>query len=144
MKKHALDTEYYRKDNASLSAGSSPYCYNKETLGFRLDALEEIVLFRDGLPSATTPIDDFFGYGWALFKTLMNVQNNTHLHSDDWQRTIYVDTLGVGTTDFDLPEKTKKRLISSGAAAVIAYFDWYDKTRGRTLPNNHPRFRLKD
>ena len=142
--RHALDTRYYRKDNDCLDPGCSPYCYNKETLGFRLDTKEEIALFRDGVQPQAEAIDHFFDYSSALLRALMNVQNSVHLHSDDWQRTIYVDTLGVGTTDFELSDAKKKKLIRSGADAVIAYFDWYDKTRGKTLPNNHPRFRLKD
>ena len=143
LKRHGLNTDYYQRDNARVSEMNNPYCYNKETLGFRLDTKEEIALFRDGTQPQAEKIEHFFDYGWALFQALMNVQNNAHLHSDDWQRTIYVDTLGVGTTDFELSDTKKKRLIRSGAAAVINYFDWYDNTRGKTLPNNHPRFRLK-
>jgi len=144
LKQHGLNTDYYQRDNARTASKSSPYCYNKETLGFRLDTKEEIALFRDGVQPQARKIEHFFDYGWALFQALMNVQNSAHLHSDDWQRTIYVDTLGVGTTDFELSDTKKKKLIRSGADAVINYFDWYDKTRGKTLPNNHPRFKLKN
>ena len=143
LKRHAVATEYYARDNRKLAKDSCPYCYNKETLGFRLDSKEEIALFLDERPLAAEEIDDFFGYASALLRTIMNVQNNAHLHSDDWQRTIYVDTLGVGTTDFELSDTRKRQLIRSGADAVNTYFDWYDKTRGKDLPNNHPRFRLK-
>ena len=144
LKKHSVCPDYYQRDNAKLPKTSNRYCYNKETLGFRLDTNEEIALFRDGEPPQAEKIDHFFDYGWALLKSVMNVQNNSHLHSDDWQRTIYVDTLGIGATDFDLPDAKKKRLIRAGADAVINYFAWYDKTRGKSLPNNHPRFVLKD
>ena len=144
LAKHAVATEYYARDNARLRKSDCPFCYNKETLGFRLDSKEEIALFRDRLPPAAEKIDDFFGYASALLRTLMNVQNNAHLHSDDWQRTIYIDTLGIGTTDFELPDTKKRKLIRSGANAVIEYFDWYDSTRGKKLPNNHPRFKLRN
>ena len=143
LKRHAVVTDYYARDNKSLAKSTCPYCYNKETLGFRLDSKEEIALFRDKQPPAAEKIDDFFGYASALLRTLMNVQNNAHLHSDDWQRTIYIDSLGIGATDFDLPDKTKRKLIRSGADAVINYFDWYDNAKGRKRPQNHPRFVLR-
>lgn len=138
---HARSTAYYRKDNRDRPAGSCRYVYNKETLGFRLDTREEIALFRDGTAPALERIDDFFDYGSALFRAVMNVQNNVHLHSDDWQRTIYIDTLGIGTTDFSLSRSAKRRLIRSGAAGVRAYFDWYDGAAVGELPCNHPDHR---
>ena len=39
-----------------------------------------------------------------LIDTILNAQQNTHLHSDDWARTVYIDTLGVNTTDFNLKD----------------------------------------
>lgn len=138
---HSRTTSYYREDNRSRPDGSCRYVYNKETLGFRLDSRDEIALFRDGALPTVRRIDDFFDYGWALFQTVLNAQNNSHLHSDDWQRTIYIDTLGIGSTDFKLSDASKKRLIASGAAGVRAYFDWYDNAGAAELPCNHPRFR---
>ena len=61
---------------------------------------------------------------------------DTHLHSDDWQRTIYIDTLGVGTTDFDLPDDKKKELEDSGRKGALDYFDWYDSAESN--PVNQP------
>lgn len=139
-KQHSLTTDYYRKDNRTKPPTSSKYVYNKETLGFRLDRKEEIATFRDNAEPPVTNVDDFFDYGWALFKALRNAQENAHLHSDDWQRTVYVDTLGVDTTDFGVSVAQKQKLIGSGANGVKNYFEWYDNARGTTLPNNHPRF----
>ena len=79
---------------------------------------------------------DFFDYIKALIGTIMDGQLNTHLHSDDWQRTIYIDTLGVGTTDFDLSDATKNKLEKSGQAGANYYFDWYDKKGSN--PANRP------
>lgn len=56
-------------------------------------------------------------------------QENMHLHSDDWHRTIYIDTLGVATTDFDLPESMQKKLEESGSQGARAYFKWFDKKK---------------
>jgi len=78
-------------------------------------------------------IDDFFDYTWALIHTVLEAQQNAHLHSDDWSRTVYIDTLGVSTTDFDLPDSKKKALVQSGRKGTLAYFEWYDNAD--SIPN---------
>jgi NTE family protein len=129
-------TEYYQKINERLQASKlkkrslSPineYIYNKETLGFRLDAQEEIDFYLD--PNAqpkTKEIKSFFTYTKALITALVDFQNNVHLHSDDWQRTVYIDTLGVGATDFDISNTMKKNLVESGTTYTEAYLEWYN------------------
>jgi len=82
--------------------------YNKETLGFRLDSKQEISVFRDHAESVHNQIKDIFDYTWALVSTMIEAQQSSHLHSDDWQRTVYINGLGVQTTDFTLSDKTKK------------------------------------
>jgi NTE family protein len=57
----------------------------------------------------------------------MDAQDSSHLHSDDWQRTIYIDTLGVKTTEFDLSDQRKMDLVESGRNGVRIFFDWFDK-----------------
>ncbi len=70
----------------------------------------------------------------------MESQGNTHLHSDDWHRTIYIDTLGVSTVQFDLSDVKKKELEDSGKAGAEQYFDWFDNwaVRGKDKPFNLP------
>ena len=81
-------------------------------------------------------IDSFIDYAKALMSTIMDSQGNTHLHGDDWQRTIYIDTLGVGTTDFDLPNKKKKELEDSGAKGAREYLKWFNSLKSK--PVNRP------
>jgi len=126
---HGVLTEYYQKHNAGLKRKKldiSPYIYNKETLGFRLDSEREIATFRDQAEPVAEPIDDFFDYTRNLLKTLMDAQANYHLHSDDWQRTIYIDTLGVKTTEFKITDAKKKALVASGCSGTETYFKWHD------------------
>lgn len=128
----ARPTKYYQEHNQQLldeGRNVSAYIYNKETLGFRLDSAEEIAVFRDHSEPPVYKINDFFTYIRALIETVTGAQQNIHLHSDDWQRTIYIDTLGVKTTDFDIDDDTKHSLVASGRRGVRAYFSWYDKTR---------------
>ena len=130
VKKSGRRTIYYNDHNKDLAASGrhiSKYVYNRETLGFRLDSEKEIAVFRDQAEPEHQRVDDFFSYAWALVETIMEFQQSIHLHSDDWQRTIYIDTLGVKTTDFDLSDEIKNNLVESGRSGVKAYFDWFDK-----------------
>jgi len=52
-----------------------------------------------------------------------------HLHSDDWKRTIYIDTKEVSTFDFDISKENKLKLIESGKKCTEKYFIWYDKLK---------------
>ena len=131
--------EYYQTHNGALEAqGKSvnPYVYNVETLGFRLDSAKEIAVFRDQAEPEHQKIEDFFSYLSALVRTVMETQSSQHLHSDDWQRTIYIDTLGVGTTDFDLSDERKVALAGSGTMHTEEYFAWYDDPKN--TPANRP------
>ena len=65
-------------------------------------------------------------YSWALINTVLNAQQNIHLHSDDWARTVYIDTLGVNTTDFYLEDEKKQDLVESGRSGTQEYFNWFD------------------
>lgn len=137
--KMAVKRPHYEKENRPFlkkHPSSSPYVYNKETLGFRLDTKQEIGVFRYGAEPQHEKIDDFFDYIKALVTTILESQGNRHLHGDDWQRTIYIDTLGVGTTDFDLPNAMKKKLEDSGRKGAEKYFKWFDSRKSK--PFNRP------
>ena len=95
-------------------------------------------MFRDGAEAKREKIENFFDYGWALIQTLMRSQDNRHLESGDWHRTVYINTLGVGTTEFDLDHETKRDLEASGRAGTEQYFDWYDANAPDNRPLNRP------
>jgi NTE family protein len=136
QKKMGIKTNYYEKENKRFlkkHPSSSPYVYNTETLGFRLDSKQEIAAFRYGAEPAHYKIDDLFDYVKALMTTIIESQGNTHLHGDDWQRTIYIDTLGVGTTDFDLSDTMKKKLEASGVKGAKAYFKWFNSPKSKAV-----------
>lgn len=134
-----VKTEYYVQENKRFlkkHPSSSPYVYNRETLGFRLSSRKDIAVFRYGAEPQHEKIDDFFDYSKALVTTILGSQENIHLHSDDWQRTIYIDTLGVATTDFGLSDATKRKLEESGRKATEVYFEWFDNIKSK--PFNRP------
>lgn len=134
---NARRTEYYKTLNEKLSTLSpkmaSPnktlnlYVYNKETLGFRLDGKEEIAKFID--PEFQPPakeIKTLFSYTKALITTLLDAQDSVHLHNDDWQRTVFIDTYDVGPIDFDITDDNKQKLVQSGKTCTEAYLQWYN------------------
>jgi NTE family protein len=126
---HGVETDYYAKHNQELKQKKpniSPYVFNKETLGFRLDSAREIAVFRDQAEPTHEVIDDFGSYTSNLIKTFLDAQSNQHLHGDDWQRTIYVDTLGVKTTEFKITDAKKEALVKSGRKGTETYFKWFD------------------
>lgn len=138
-KQTGVETAYYRSENKRLlkkHPNASPYVYNRETLGLRLDSKEEIGVFRDGDEPRHREIDDLFDYIQALVTALMEQQGSNHLHADDWQRTIYIHSCGVGTADFGLSEARKKALEKSGRDAVARYFQWFDDAASN--PFNRP------
>ena len=125
----ARPTEYYNREYAEFSfrkPGRSPYVYNRQTLGMRLDKSEEISLFRYDEPPRGNPIRTFTDYARALVGAIFKVQENQHLHGDDWNRTIYINTLDVGTTDFDLTDEKKDALLRSGIDCAEEYFRWFE------------------
>lgn len=137
--KMARKTKYYDKENTAFlkkNSKSSPYVYNRETLGLRLDSRQEIGVFRYGKEPAHYEINNIFDYIKALSSTVLDSQGNMHLHSDDWHRTVYIDTKGVGTTDFDLTDARKKELEKSGHDCAKTYFKWYDNAKSK--PDNRP------
>jgi NTE family protein len=123
-------TEYYNKENARFlldQPGRSPYVYNCQTLGLRLDTQSQIGLFRYNEQLKGKPIKRFSHYAKALLGALMNAQEKQHLKSDDWQRTVYINTLNVGTTDFDISDETKEALIEQGILGAENYLQWFEE-----------------
>lgn len=122
-------TEYYNRENAQFlleNPGRSPYVYNRQTLGMRLDQQEAIALYRYNEPLDGKPIKSFTSYAKALLAAVMQVQENQHLHSDDWQRTVYINTLGIKATEFALSDERKKALVEQGIAGAESYFKWFE------------------
>lgn len=131
--------DYYNRYNFRLATkgiGNNRYVYNKETLGFRLDSQSKIAVFEDIAKPPRANIDNFFEFTWSLVETVLESQDNVHLNSYDWSRTVYIDTLGVRTMDFGLDHVKKEALIQSGRECTEKYFAWYEDANN--TPLNHP------
>jgi len=121
--------DYYKDYNKNLKKEGHVeeiWMYNMETLGFRLDSANEIAVFRDHEKPKPKKIENLFDYTKCLISAVFNIQSSMHLHSDDWKRSIYINTLGVSTFDFDISKENKQKLIESGKKCTEKYFIWYD------------------
>jgi len=100
--------------------------YNKATLGFRVDTRAEITAERRrfGLPS--TKVDSFPEYLKALVGFMTDMANRVHLQPRDWHRTVFIESHGVGTTDFNLDATQVSRLVESGRVGTEAWFEWFE------------------
>jgi NTE family protein len=135
----AARPEYYEHENNRFlleRPGRSPYVYNRQTLGLRLETRETIGLFRYDEPLRSELITSFGGYAKALIRSLLRVQENQHLHGDDWKRTLYIDSLDVETTDFDLSDAKKTALIDQGIKGAQTFLGWFE------VPENDPPNRI--
>lgn len=136
-----LTTDSYRKIYARMKKSkpkASTCVCNPETLGFRLAPRETMPLFQDQSAPPRRRINDFFDYSWALVQTILEMQHNAHLPDEDWARTVFIDSLGVGTAGADLSEREKRALIQSGREGVLTYLDWYDNRGDQTPASNRP------
>jgi len=89
---------------------------NTRTLGFQLDNLSG--------QDTYTPFElgDIGKYTKSLLDTLMYTQSVALTKSAvDVARTIDIDHLGVGATDFEIDNATKNKLIQSGWDATLAF-----------------------
>ena len=94
-----------------------------ETLGFVLEPqplAEAGVRDWSSLPGHT---DNVIAYAGALMGFLSETANNLHLHPEDLPRTVFIDDLGVRSTDFKAPPAVIERLIESGERATRAFLD---------------------
>lgn len=115
---------------------SDDHVFNKETLGFRVDTTDEIRYEKERWHSPPVKIDDFFDYIKALVGHMNDMANKAHLHQNDWDRTVFIDAAGVGTTDFDLSNEQIALLIANGRRGVEQYLAWFQNPDSDPAPLN--------
>jgi NTE family protein len=102
------------------------YVFNHETLGFRLGSLKEIQNDKDNWSNEPADVDGLKAYIKALINFMMEIANKKHLHTNDWNRTVFIDSLDVKSTDFGLPRQKIDALLQSGRNGALNYFKWRD------------------
>ena len=102
------------------------FVFNHETLGFRLDSKDVIEYNRRGWQLPPSKVGNIKEYSLSLMDFMMEMANRAHLHNNDWNRTVSIDTLNVKTTDFAIKQDKIEELTASGRKAVTDYFVWRD------------------
>ncbi len=108
----------------AFSGYDEDYSFNYETLGFRVDSQKEKNYLNptwEGDPSATKSLKKFV---MALINFTVEMVNKKHLNRNDWNRTVFIDSGDVNTTEFNLKKDKVDFLITSGMRAVDDYFFW--------------------
>lgn len=116
--------EYLINPDNGESVDYKTEIFNHETLGFRLDSKDEIEYARRGWESIPKNINNIGDYTKALIGIILETVNKKHLHSKDWNRTVFIDTLGVKTTDFNIDKETIENLVESAREGVRNHFYW--------------------
>ncbi|MEV6055687.1 patatin-like phospholipase family protein [Streptomyces sp. NPDC052107] len=87
---------------------------------------------RPTLDTPDRPVRTALQIATACVETRTGDWNRYHLHDEGVdQRTIYVDTMGVSSTDFGLSTDTRNQLLDNGRQAATAFLD-RQKTPGHT------------
>ena len=100
------------------------YCFNYETLGFRVDSLTDINYAKANWQTEPVKINNLKKFVAALMNFLMEMANKKHLHRNDWNRTIFIDSGDVKTTEFSLSKDKVNMLLKNGERAAEDYFTW--------------------
>jgi NTE family protein len=83
------------------------------TLGFRLASEPRLGEER--------PINDIKDYVSALINFMLDHLNNAHVHTQDVDRTVFIDTFGVRATQFNLDKASQAKLVDNGRLATEAW-----------------------
>lgn len=95
---------------------------NPKTLSLRLDDQTEIEYYKKGVTPPPKEINTILDFTVAFFKAFANVQNRDFNDSFYKDYTIFGDTLGYDTLNFDHSPKDKQAMVDSGKYAVACYF----------------------
>jgi len=114
----------YNIENCLKIDSSNDYAFNYETLGFRVDSIKKVDYLNPNWPEEpyyTKGIKSFMG---ALLSFMMDMANKSHLTRNDWNRTIFIDSGDIKTTEFSLSKSKVGFLVNNGKSATLDYFNW--------------------
>ncbi|HMD52455.1 MAG TPA: patatin-like phospholipase family protein [Solirubrobacteraceae bacterium] len=79
-------------------------------------------------PSGSEPakVPSLVGYVKAIADTMMQAHDRLYVEQANYVRTIPIPTLGVTTTDFEIPAEKARELFQSGRAAAAAFLKTWD------------------
>lgn len=102
----------------------------------RQDPKEATLGFFLGSLPGESPVEGFVQYTEQVFETLLAVQtDDLCADPDDVRRSVFIDPLGIATTDFSLTLEQKCALIRSGAEGTRQYL----RAPSTACPQRHER-----
>lgn len=71
-------------------------------------------------------IKGLFSFASSLLSTMLDAHDRLYVEKAKAVRTIFINTLGVRTTQFQLPPEMKQQLFSSGESAARVFLEHWD------------------
>ena len=124
----------YNVNNIVLKKDNS--VKNMETLAFRLDSKSDpFAPFKENMQNKEykkiTSIVDFTKRFMTFYG--LNVMQK-HMEKDNWDRTVFIDTLNIEAFDFKISTKNIERLVYQGKQGVYNHFSWRMGFNGLKYP----------
>ncbi len=120
--------------NALYDGASNDEVFNTETLGFRLDPKKDpLKQMRTG-SQGFHKIGHIFEFTREFMKFYSLASLKRHLEPSNWNRVVFVDTLGIMGTDFEISQEEIYQLIEQGKTGVYEHFSWRMSENGVKFP----------
>jgi NTE family protein len=99
-----------------------------DTLGIKLSAQSSVV--------ADNGVGNLLQEAFSCFHTMLDNADRSYLIPVRAARTVFVDNLGIGTTDFGISKEQQEQLLDSGHSAARAWLQQNATKRRRRSPSH--------
>ena len=96
----------------------------EDTLGFVLTDTQNEIIENGEWKTVAQETSTLTDYLKAIGEFMYETANHQHLHQGDVFRTVFIDDLGVKTTDFNVVDSVIKQLVESGKQATRDYLTY--------------------
>ncbi len=112
---HVLDTIVYKN-------GINIYKANPNTLGFRIDANQQVLANQTNKTLVSLPLNNLKQYVSAMYNIQLEGISRQLLSDADWYRTISIPDNNISPKVHKMHKKQIHALVDNGYAAVIKYY----------------------
>ena len=113
--------DVYDKKTLDTASNKTTIDENPATLGFFLEP-RQLVDKNGRFKTNHYPINSLKSFATGLGSFLYETSNSKHMHPGDRCRTVFIDDLGINSTNFNISPEQVQALIASGRKAMDAYF----------------------
>ena len=97
----------------------APIDVGERTIGFVLGMQASAVVNEE--PVSPTPIGDLGEFGKALVGFVLDESTRLHSSKDALDRTVFIDDLGLSSTNFEITKAEEDQLVTNGKSATTAF-----------------------